>query len=364
MFMPIRSKENRTTIRLIVGAGSEYESIPGVAHFTEHMHLAFDRMGLLENHEIFTLSGQTHLNCTLYEFNCSNEEKSLHIVFNIINNIIDGRYLKEQYIEFIRNDIIQEYKTLNKNSDSYQNFNLIAPEISLPIGNMECIRKITFQDICDYHILHYNNAPVCVCISGCCDENRIIRLGLQFFSYQHKISSISKKNEIQEKINIYILRENSISIYIPIMDRITLRDRALIDICSAVIENIFDETKEVLIKAQVLRYNEKLQYVKIVIGGASENIGEYQKICALIVRKLSLELITHIRNLYKAYIHENFSITNEDAILEMTNCFLYGTACSDKDRYISELKNISSINIRKEIRSWFSKSNRIVYQIP
>lgn len=352
---PIKNLENRVTIRLVFKIGSMNEEIAGLAHFVEHMQLSFDRMGLLKKHNRFTICGKTHLEYTMYEFNCCGDLESIGITFDIIKNIIEGKYLVSDFMEVIRKDILEELHKKNFRSQGVEDFVILTNKKDLPIGNEEAICKITFKDIWNFFYEKYCKVPVYICVVGNYVAKDTRDLVQRKLGYEKKDDAITKEYYHNNIINI-IRRKEKISIYIPLNPKIltNLEGRVDMDLFAMLIEyyleDFFDSTlkKQIAIQNTIIRYAMNYQYLKFDMNNIEdvsiENI--WNLFLEFVAMQFNPTVIKEIINQYKN-ITENCLVDNEDVVEELTNYFVYGNAPFERGKYVEILVKVEYDNLKK-----------------
>lgn len=141
-------------------------SDPGIAHFTEHMLLALDKLPpTYENDFKFQLVGNTSFDRTQYILRCRSDNGIKGL--NILKNILYGKYLCPFLLNDIRNDILKEYQAKLSSSEVAM-IKKILNNTSLsgysPIGNVECIKSIDFAHILTFFNNNYLLLNECICI--------------------------------------------------------------------------------------------------------------------------------------------------------------------------------------------------------
>lgn len=146
------NKLNYIYFTLVVKCGSLNDDLySGEAHFLEHMLLEFNRKEIY-NDVLYKIKGTTSLDKTVFMLACENNMNDIEKILMMMEDIIQGKYLFQGNIESVRRDIIKEYNEEILNNVFYSNmyrtvFKLSQTAESLPIGNIEDIKKITYDDI-------------------------------------------------------------------------------------------------------------------------------------------------------------------------------------------------------------------------
>lgn len=143
-----KSKNENVFCSLTVRAGSLCDIVHGTAHFVEHLLLSFVKKYGINYEKEIPVTGKTSFDRTSYYFACN--KTRLGEVINFIKIIIGGMYLREEYFESVKNDILNEYKFCN---DIIQREQMFLSKVSgtlnsfIPIGTIDSIKSVSFDDV-------------------------------------------------------------------------------------------------------------------------------------------------------------------------------------------------------------------------
>ena len=164
---------NEAMAVLIIRAGSNNEKADeqGISHFLEHMNVHL--MPWLPSVREETLEpisyAYTNFNETVYIFIDRFKENENHFItgsINTIKHILNRDFLSETIMPYVREEVLKEYKVTDFSkavairrlflSDSYN--------VTLPVGNIDCIKSFTYYDLMKHHNKLYlpENAAVVI----------------------------------------------------------------------------------------------------------------------------------------------------------------------------------------------------------
>jgi len=175
-------------IRASFLAGSRFDTIPGIAHFLEHMLLAgskkFPNKRLLaiplENigGSIGGITNNDFITITLEIAG----KKDLLLALDILNEVINNPLFNEETIENERGSILAEQQMgyHNRGRHVMDVANALVyqktPYAKVTIGNIDSIKSITGEDLKNYYRDFFKKNPLSWSISGDIDEKEIIAL--------------------------------------------------------------------------------------------------------------------------------------------------------------------------------------------
>lgn len=193
------------TLCLVVRHGSKRESkFPGVAHFLEHMLLEFDV------HNNISLRGETNYDYTA--FIIEGKKEIFDFLLENILIIATGKSLNKKNIENVRADIIDEYISTTKRC-VYKLYKDVLHEYNirsyLPIGKLENINKITYDDIVCFFNDGYKSNNLSLIVMGA-PETYYEKIN---YTLCHNMYKINVKNRRRDLKIDYI---NNISKKIPV----------------------------------------------------------------------------------------------------------------------------------------------------
>lgn len=193
---PIEGLENNNFIALTVQAGSadEKEENAGIAHFLEHVQMRF----FDEKECDYLCSAYTDFYSTTFYFDTKNE--SINRVIELIQNIIQGKFLNNFDIEKIRKDILQEYKSYVQNSFQ-ADFRFLLEDTEyeqhMPIGTHKCISDLSKKDILNFYEEFYCLGNMCIVWIG--SPQDIERIGTEWIENLDGIYGETKQNILDYK---------------------------------------------------------------------------------------------------------------------------------------------------------------------
>ena len=196
----------------------------GEAHFLEHILLEFDRQKLYSNIK-YKIKGTTSLDKTIFMLSCEN--KDIDRIIILLQNIISGKYLKKENIENVRLDVINEYNREVLNNRAYslmykELLSLSKISNSIPIGNINSIKKIKYNDLVKYFKQNYVSENIAILCIGNFNCNKIFKKILKNFDNnligKHLFYNIEKKkNNFPNRI---ITSESHINVITPNIETI------------------------------------------------------------------------------------------------------------------------------------------------
>lgn len=181
------SMHNTIQVLLVVKVGSRCDPYgqEGIAHYLEHMLLAFDRTEeekkLLINH----VWGCTNFDETVFHVTVINEIKAIKAALNLIAKMIQASELNADNMESVRQDILNEWEVqVNPGEGSFKARNILFPYMKknfnvkqdFPVGDLEAIKKIEFEHIKAFHKQYYDLRNMSILLIGKTDHIPIHKL--------------------------------------------------------------------------------------------------------------------------------------------------------------------------------------------
>ncbi|PJI07701.1 MULTISPECIES: M16 family metallopeptidase [Clostridium] len=227
-------KEKLVRVSLVVKVGSlmEKSSKNGIAHFVEHMCIynsdfAFKNKSNKNN----LMLGYTDFEETVYFLNC--EVDAIEDVLNNFKNILNGRNIVRTSMNSIKEELKMEIINESKTS-KIKLQQAILPELirvedikdKLPLGNLECILNLSFEEVQRFHNNLYKPENSAVFIVGSIEKYKVKKLLEKIFltiegcdlnylkpTVKHSISSKKVLLNIVDNINydemqLYYLKPN------------------------------------------------------------------------------------------------------------------------------------------------------------
>lgn len=155
IYKPTIANDSIISISLVIKCGSREDGYnqQGRAHFVEHYLLCDDIIT-----EGIWVKAKTMYDRTVYEILCRNCPNQIEVAFKVIDKISCGYYMKEINLENVRSEIIREYR-IEQKKQSFQVYEMIckniSPSLYMPIGTIEAIRKLSFDQVKNYFDKYY-----------------------------------------------------------------------------------------------------------------------------------------------------------------------------------------------------------------
>lgn len=166
---------NGTMAALIIRAGSNNEKVDeqGISHFLEHMNVHLMPWLPSVKEEILEpiRYAYTNFNETVYVFvdrfkDNNNEKLFITGCINTIKHILNGDFISETLMPYVREGVLKEYEAtdFNKAVAIRRLFLTETYNVTLPIGNIDCIKCFTYYDLKSHHNKLYlpENAAVVI----------------------------------------------------------------------------------------------------------------------------------------------------------------------------------------------------------
>ena len=340
--------------RLTVKYGALYDgTLPGKAHFLEHLLLEVNA-GNRKTDKYF-LGGATGFEQTTYTLICSNDTMNLYKAIDTLFGISIGSTIENANVEKVRQDIIQEYVGFTNTLDSELFGRLVVDSnlhASLPIGHMESIKQITFEDVrgafnegyhrksmrlfivgadvtaCN-HIKNYRNSPIGSIKNA--DSVRITEVDNK---------SVAEATESsQTSCDIFILSEknNYSYIYTDLLDCLAL---TLIE------ELIITQSKLKLthdnISTSMVKYSHSHKYYRVTL--LKDKLFTYgmPAFClldSLVLNNETLDIIGKILSAYTSEL-EKHDVSEYSILRHLSECFVYGQPMYDNTDLLLQLFEI------------------------
>lgn len=304
-------------ISLVVHCGSmnEKNTQRGFSHLLEHMLISFDKYNC--NQEI-NCSGYTDFYYTCFSF--LSTKRHMKECLEYINQIINGRFLTQDILGNIREDVLKEYDTFfrKENDIEYQWLLRRTKYIDqLAIGNLEIIKNCTIEQLREYFLKNYISENFELIIMGNISEKEI-----NMFPYDNHLTihNISQRYCTDRFEWINYGTGKFLKIYfIKVLEE--PEDFIYEYLFCAIIENFLDDY-----------YNDECAEVyKILLSRAEE----------FLCIKISKNNISNIRNL-KIFINEMVEKIDKNYVSNFLKEY--------KEMYVNYLSNGYGINILNEMK--------------
>lgn len=117
----------------------------------------------------FSLRGSTLFNNTSYHIVCKPNINNIVEALNILSDIANGRFLREDALRKVRDEVIDEYINL-QSEQSYHIYRDLVRTLhlsdNLPIGSLTDIKHISFTNIKEAFMSGYTMDNMCIFITG------------------------------------------------------------------------------------------------------------------------------------------------------------------------------------------------------
>lgn len=141
------------TMALTVKVGSLYETKNenGLAHLLEHMHMNFRKQNLYPGLK-YKSTANTDFYETIFYIKCYSEQSSIYTCLEILFNIANGNFLKEEYFNATKKDVIIEILDSNRlkietNKEIALLLNGSHYIEAMPIGQMDIVKNLKYADV-------------------------------------------------------------------------------------------------------------------------------------------------------------------------------------------------------------------------
>lgn len=262
----IKNENENVFCSLTVRAGSLCDIVHGTAHFVEHLLLSFVKKYGINYEKEIPVTGKTSFDRTSYYFACN--KTKLGEVINFIKIIIEGMYLREEYFETVKNDILNEYEFCNDIIQREQRFlSKVSGTLNsfIPIGTIDSIKSVSFGDIKNYFNKEYrlDNMLMIICgdvENGFIDEqinlpiNRIEKVNSQLIMKKQYNSNIKVNNDIEIFFPI---------LYIPFINNGEIYDYLLVLLITHILS---DFSSNEMIYVGIKEYTKNIRYVNIKVN--------------------------------------------------------------------------------------------------
>lgn len=179
------------------GSSEEPDTLLGITHFLEHLvfrktkhfKTESDMAEFIEKNAVY-FNAYTAIKETNYYFSGPSKFENINNCLFVLKEMMFNMELDDHILETERNIVIQEYyrKADNPQHEYYnlidKNYYAGHPLSKVPIGNIECLKKITKADIMHYYKNMYNLNDITLYITGNIPEfntNKIIGLCEYYF---------------------------------------------------------------------------------------------------------------------------------------------------------------------------------------
>lgn len=357
-----------------VGSNSDGNN-RGIAHLLEHVLLGFDRFQCEKELENYEIVGKTSFETTTYTLTTCDIKENVEKCFRILSAILNGVYIREFGYNVIKNDVIQEihesqksiqksfylrlFKHLYVDSDNLMNF---------PIGTIDCVRNITYRDICNfwdktYKIASYRIAVMSEVETGFIKE----KYDIYFKNAYYKPINSYMPSMISNELYTWDFGEG-IGIYIKLKEmdfyNKTIKNRVIEDMGCILIEEFMPQyiCDNIVVHCHKFRYSKSEQFLSIelyiedkqakrafICSKTKEWLQEFLK---FMLNNCKKEQFILLKEEYINFIN-HYVPTTKEQIDDMTNSIIYGDALFDNGGYKENLLNVNIDDLYEKILSWF-----------
>ncbi|WNS40834.1 insulinase family protein [Paenibacillus sp. MMS20-IR301] len=148
----------------------------GLAHMVEHMNMSFDKYGYYKESLEYAGYGVTDFDRTMYVLGCRNCRDSIQQCIAILGQIAKGSYLRMEYLEEIKQDIVEEIHSRNlagKSKAEQEVFGHPFYQSRLPAGDAESVRNTNFARVTAFHKQWYTPDRMAVFVVGAVNPSDI-----------------------------------------------------------------------------------------------------------------------------------------------------------------------------------------------
>ncbi|MCL2719618.1 MAG: insulinase family protein [Lachnospiraceae bacterium] len=189
-------KANEISVSLVIKCGlvNEAEHEQGISHFLEHL-IALSITYLPQSYErIFSRieRAYTGMSETVYVFQSHQENSEIIELFlngciNTIKYILFDQMLDARFFGYAKQEVLKEYQktNLSKERAVKKLFFENSHYKGLPIGCIDCIDKLCFDDLLEYKKKHYLTEKSAIIIAGNIDVIRTEDVIKQNFSFNN-----------------------------------------------------------------------------------------------------------------------------------------------------------------------------------
>lgn len=327
---PVEELKNYNFFALAVkvGSASEKKDCIGTAHFLEHVQMRF----FDEKEEDYFCSAYTDFYYTVFYFDV--KSGALDKVINLIQGIIEGKFLNEFDINKIREEILEEYESfMKKNVQADFRYLLEHTEYAeyLPIGTYQNICKISKKDIQEFYKKFYLFGNTCLIWIG--SEQDIDKKGTKWIENLRGLTGETKPRLLDYKFpngKTKLLKgEEAYEVTYYFYRKRRKKENALNEGLLFIMENILRRyVGEIQIKKIDLSYQE--EFLQIIVC-KNIDFGKIQE-------KISLE---KLKKQYQSFLEEQDVGCNCNVLREqLINCFVFHSSFLKKGTNIEEDMNI------------------------
>lgn len=346
----------------------------GEAHFVEHVLLEFDRQKLYKNKIEYNIKGTTSLDKTVFMLSCKNKKEDIEKLIVIIKNISVGKYLNKDSLEQVRKDIIDEYNREIFNNLSYsrmyeQLLKITKVADSIPIGNINDINKIKYEDIVNYFNENYTTENMAVLSLGNFNSEIMVKKIKEVFSKDLTIENLElitenyKKNTDESFMFNKTIISNVTSIHIFVLNatdnRNVVKSALMESITITLIEEILNTVLGKIvydIKIEINQFSYENRFIHIIIlpkKSTDDLEKEIYRICLEVLHYLETKQYNKLVDEIFAAYYDSFQQQDVHVLQQlnqMVDAFLYNKQMYDNSDLLLCLQTLSTEDIILKLR--------------
>lgn len=356
---------------MVVDIGSNLDGqYQGISHLLEHVLLSFNRLQVKIGIDDYEIYGRTSFETTTYTLICNDTIDNVKKGMYVFKSILNGCYINScNDFATIKNDVLLEIANSDNNLQEELFGILWYDNIGMPIGDYECVSKISIDKLKHFFDTTYTRSPFRISLISNLNEELCKSIYGKYF----KDSCIRKERRTNNKSgqkNVYYWDyEKGIGIYIKMkvytFFNKSIFDRVVEDICCMLLEELlpgFFDT-EIDVYCQKLRYCKNMQFLALEFSGKDKidkeqiqrKIDEKEFLSLFlnyIINNISQENYDLLKSDYKGYIAQ-YLPTLDEQIKDVTNNLIFGDAVYDVNLYTKVIDNLELNSIIKKMTDWF-----------
>jgi len=352
---------------LVVNIGALYDDkFKGAAHLLEHQLLSFDRIPDDNKHRYYSVRGITNEYATIYRIKTRSGYEDIEELIKIIRNIISGNYLSINKFEMIKDDVIVEIDKLSEdvfNQYKYKSLYSIRNNLGYkaPLGSRNDILQMQYSDIVEFYRTNYMKANIAIYITGDVKNIQYTNELLQNYIASIRKDEWKGNNTLVDSVvgeGDFLFRKSNQEYEYYIMRKSvgSIKERCIEDILFIIFENKFSECWEIPIidVACYREYGMGVSYIKICIKCAYEVNMEKSTMKNILCNIIDIGLSGYfeiVKENYIFYLETQLELDIEFVVDELVNNFIYNEAVFLPEKYLKELDNLTS----EELKAWAVK---------
>lgn len=367
--------ENKMALILTIEVGSKYDGLKlGIAHLLEHMLLCFDRFQFNIGIKNYRVYGTTNFENTTYTLVCPDTAKNNKMGFQVLKMILNGDFISIcEDFNLIKNDVLKEIERTQRDNLKWELFRVLVDEEdsyrNLPIGDYECIKQISIQDLLEFFDHTYVNAPFKISVISNLNKELCVKNYKNYF----KVSDVDHRQKRKSNVNCVEKRiyswnyEKGFGIYINMTEaqffNISLKERVVEDISCMLIEDLMPLFLDInaFIYCHKLRYSSDKQFLAIEILQPDIYKNErlspsglkatFRSFFDFITGNTTVNGFSFVKTEYKKYMAD-YSPSLEEQIKDISNSLIYGDAIYKDSEYLRIIDTVKLDCVLKKIYDW------------